>query len=181
MFKKIWKDPVWSKVIAGIILALGSLLFVWIKSLIEKVSIQIVLKEILEIKIRLVYAVAIIILYLIIRAIYRIYSLRGKQARFIKEVNRFENPDTGILIKWEAGFLNDTPMIIDLSLFCTRHENIPIRFVDYKCPMPDCVNSIQYRDKRLDINLIESILINSWERYLHPNMKRPEYKKEAPS
>jgi hypothetical protein len=162
MFKKIWKDPVWSKVIAGIILAIGSLLVVWIKSLIDKTSFQTALKGLFEAKIKIVFVLAIFILYFIAREIYRKYNLPWKRKRFAK-IHKSFNKETGNQYHWDTCFINGLPAVLNLKVSCTKHGAIPIQFIYGRCPKEGCENSVEPIDEARIINLIESYLIHAWE------------------
>ena len=57
MIKKIWQDPVGSKIISVVIVGLLSLCYAKVKSVTEKVSFEVSIHEILEIKIKITYVV----------------------------------------------------------------------------------------------------------------------------
>lgn len=89
------------------------------------------------------------------------YTKKQKQLRLD---NNETDPQTGILFRWGVFFNYDTPFISDLTAFCTKHSGAPIRFIDNSCPVRDCDN----HRNRIDIfqvkNIIESGLIDKWEK-----------------
>jgi hypothetical protein len=164
MIKKIWKDPVMSKVIAAIIFAIISLLYAKIKSTILNISFKEALNQLLDLKISIVYVIGIIIAYLIL---YQLFKKRGlysrKQERF-RRFNNSQDPELGLQFRWTVYFNGDIPFIGDLSVFCTKHGNTPIRFIDFRCPISNCTNSSKQIDKFTLKNLIESDLIAKWDK-----------------
>ena len=165
MIKKIWKDPVWSKVIAVGIIALISLIYAKIKSVSDEISFVDALKSLLDIKISVVYAIGIIIAFLILRRLFKkkdgYYSAKQEKLR---QFNKTTDPNTGIQFKWGVYFDYDTPFIGDLTAFCTKHDGPPIRFMNDRCPIQGCENSNNRIDNYAVKNFIESDLIDRWEK-----------------
>ncbi len=71
MIKKIWTDPVWSKVIAVGIVALITLGYTKFLSVSEKVTFKEAFDKTLEIKIAVVYVIAALIAYWIIAWLFK--------------------------------------------------------------------------------------------------------------
>ena len=70
----------------------------------------------------------------------------------------------GILYKFTIEFEGDTPTVENLQIFCTKHDDKPpIRFIDFKCPLPPCENSKHALDEIKVLNLLESGIIGYWE------------------
>jgi hypothetical protein len=165
MLKRIWKDPVWSKVIAVGIIAIISLLYAKIKSISTEITFQAALQGLINTKIRVIYVLAIILLYLVLRQVLN-YKDRSyiKKHDTIRKYNKYLHPQLGILFRWNVYFDDDTPSISDLTPFCTKHDGPPIRFINNRCPMPGCENSRQAFDNLGVTNIIESDLIDRWDK-----------------
>jgi hypothetical protein len=173
MLKRVWKDPVWSKVIAAGIIAVASLLIVLLKSVVDKIPFQSTLKGFFDGKIRILWVVAGILLFLILRSIYQNNSLKWKKRQFVKSVKKLENHDLHILYKFTIEFEGDYPTIENLKIFCTLHEDLPLGFIDFKCPIYNCNNSRQALDEVRLINFLESILLDMWEKSIDRSFKVP--------
>lgn len=167
--QKIWKDPVWSKVISVGIIALITFIYTLASSVFNNISIGQSLKNIFDIKIRLIYIVGILIFYYFGA---KIMVVRGRdkyaerKRKILQEFNRMENNASGMLFMWKVHFDGDTPFISDLTAFCTNHKGAPIRFMNEKCPVKGCKNNPE--EDRFDLlrveNYIESQLIERWSR-----------------
>lgn len=169
MIKKFWNDPVWSKVIAVGIVALITLISTKLYSVSKGISFKEAIDKILEIKIAVVYVIFALIVYWIFSRIFRKVFIKEKTYLNIKQekfktFNRMTDPSTGILLKWGVYFDDDSPFIDDLTAFCTKHGNPPIRFINECCPMQGCENSFQRIDEYTIKNYIESDLIDRWEK-----------------
>lgn len=167
--QKIWKDPVWSKVISVGIIALITFIYTLASSVFNNISIGQSLKNIFDIKIRLTYIVGILIFYYLGVKAYS-SKVRDKyderKRKTLQEFNRMEDNDLGMLFVWKVHFDGDTPFISDLTGFCNDHEGGPIRFMNEKCPVKGCKNNPE--ENRFDLSLvenyIESQLIERWNR-----------------
>ena len=167
MIKKIWTDPVWSKVIAVGIVALITLGYTKFLSVSEEVTFKEAFDKILEIKIAVLYVIIALIIYWIISWLFRKIFKKEKayytsKQEKLRTFNKTTDPKTGILFKWGVYFDYDTPFIADLTAFCTKHGETPIRFMGDSCPMQGCENSRQRIDKYAVKNFIESDLIDRW-------------------
>lgn len=173
MLKKFLKHPVSLEsigngiggVLTFIFLSIGGLLFAWIKSLVTNIPFQTVLKGIFNSKFRVLWVVIGILLFLIIRLIYQQNSLKWKQRRFIQKNNKVEDDIKGILYKWTPYFKDDgSPSLIDLTIFCTKHEDMLIKLIDFQCPVNNCENSKTIINERITVSFLESLLISRWEK-----------------
>lgn len=165
MIKKIWTDPVWSKVISVGIIGLISLGYAKFISVTEKITFKDAYKEIFEIKISIVYVLGLVLLYWLLKMIFKKKKTTyNKQQRKLRTFNKTIDQNTGIQFTWGVYFdLDETPFISDLTAFCTKHGEIPIRFIGNSCQFQGCVNSkpINYNIVK---NMIESDLIDRWEK-----------------
>jgi len=169
MIKKIWTDPVWSKVIAVGIVALITLGYTKFLSVSEELTFKAAFAKILEIKVAVFYVIVALIAYWIISWFFRKIFKKEKAYYTVKQeklrtYNKTTDPNTGILFKWGVYFDYDTPFIADLTAFCTKHGETPIRFMGDSCPMQGCENSRQRIDNYAVKNFIESNLIDRWEK-----------------
>lgn len=113
----------------------------------------------------LVFIMLAIVLYLIGRKVIgsknNFYSKKQKQLR---EFNKTEIPEVGILLRWGVFFDYETPFISELTPFCTKHEGAPIRFIHNRCPVQGCKNSKNQFNEFAMKNAIESDLIDKWDK-----------------
>jgi hypothetical protein len=169
MIKKIWTDPVWSKVISVGIIGLLTLGYTKFLSVTEKVTFKEAFNKILEIKIEVIYVFLALVAYWLLKFAYRKIFKKEKayyssKQQKLRSFNKTTDPNTGILFKWGVFFDYDTPFISDLTAFCTKHGDTPIRFIGDSCSIQGCENSRQRIDKYAVKNLIESDLIDRWEK-----------------
>lgn len=169
MIKKIWTDPVWSKVISVGIVALITLGYTKFLSASEGVTFKEAFDKIIEVKIRAIYVIIGILIYWIVSWLFKkIFSKSNssytKQQRKLREHNKYEDPKAGLLYKWNVYFDYQTPFIEGLTVFCTKHGQTPIRFMGDRCPFAGCENSRQQINTYALKNLIESDLIDRWEK-----------------
>jgi hypothetical protein len=166
MIKKIWKDPVWSKVIAGVTLITISFIYVIIKSITSDISFQEAFQGLVNTKIRVVYVLALIFLYLILRQIFKKkYGFYAKnQKKLLRQFNKHQDTEAGLQYKWIVHFAGDTPSISNFTVFCTKHGEIPIKFFVDRCPVPECENSKKSFDILGVKNNFESVLIEKWDK-----------------
>jgi hypothetical protein len=169
MIKKIWTDPVWSKVIAVGIVALITLGYTKFLSISEEVSFKEAFDRILEIKISVFFVLVAITIYSIAslalkRNFRKNNSIYTRQQQKLREFNKSADTKAGLLFKWDVFFDYQTPFIADLTVFCTKHGQAPIRFMGDSCSVQGCENSRHRIDKYALKNLIESELIDRWEK-----------------
>ena len=169
MIKKIWADAVWSKVIAVGIVALITFGYAKFLSISEKVTFNEAFDKILEIKVAVFYVVVAIIIYWIASWVFKkIFrknrSIYSKQQQKLREFNKTDEPSEGLLFKWEVYFNNQTPFMADFKVFCTKHGQLPIRFIGDRCSIQGCENSRKQINTYVLKNFIESDLIDRWEK-----------------
>lgn len=88
----------------------------------------------------------------------------SKKQKKLREFNKTEIAEAGILLRWGVYFDNETPFISELTAFCTKHIGPPIRFIQNRCPVKDCENSQNQFNEYAMKNFIESDLIEKWEK-----------------
>ena len=169
MLKKIWTDPVWSKVISVGIIGVLTLCYTKFLSVTEKLTFNEAFNKTLEIKVAVIYVFLAIVVYWVLKFIYRKIFKKEKayysaKQQKLRPFNKTTDPNTGILFRWGVYFDYDTPFIADLTAFCTKHGETPIRFINNRCPFNDCANSHNRIDEYAVKNLIESDLIERWEK-----------------
>lgn len=165
LLNQIWKDPVGSKIISVAIVGLISFVYAWIVNKKDGVTFYNTYNKIYELKFRVVYLIIAIIVYSVVRRLLRkeksIYSKKQKELR---DLNNQRDDQNGVLFKWNVYFdYSETPFIGDLTVFCTKHDKIPIRYIHNKCPINGCPNN--RGSIRIDLvkNSIESGLIDRWD------------------
>lgn len=89
----------------------------------------------------------------------------SKKQKKLRKYNNSNDPDVGILSRWKVYFDSyGTPSIAELNLFCTKHDEAPIRFMHNSCPIKNCENNHSQYNKYELKNIIESKLIDKWEK-----------------
>lgn len=162
-FKKIWSDPVWSKVISAGIIAIISTITIQIYSYYSNVGFYVVLNHIINLSIPLKYLLILPIIYFIIKYLKNNKNYSPKQNKLRKYNNDFD-PDSELLFKWDVHFDNyKKPFISNLEVFCKKHGDTPMRMYGNKCMYKDCPNSKIEIDKLVLNNIIESDLIHKWD------------------
>ena len=166
MLKKIWKDPVGSKIIAWSIIGLIGLATIKITSLAKGITFNEALEYFYELKVRIVYVlIALLLTFILIRVFRRKKGYYSKAQNKLRKFNKSQDPETGILYKWKVYFKsNGDPFISDLEFYCTKHDDVPIRFIRNNCPINGCENSRVRLDEYGTKNHIESIVINEWDK-----------------
>ena len=165
MLTKFWNNPVWSKVIAGIILIILPVIYAKIKSITDEITFMSALHGLINIRIKLIYIVGIFVLLLIIRQINK-KNKQGysKKQRELQKFSMQRHDAEGVLLKWKVLFEDELPYISNLTAFCTKHNEVPIRFVDNICPIQGCTNSKQPLHMPGVQNILESELIARWDK-----------------
>lgn len=172
-FKKIWTDPVWSKVISvgiiGIFSYIGFLFGKYFLSESQKIFLIESFEEVLKLKISVIYVIAIFIANWIFFWLFKKHFKRGKplynskQLKFM-EYNSLTQPELGLLFKWVVYFDNETPSVANLTGYCTKHGETPLRLIESRCTMPDCATARRPIDYNVVKNILESEMIHKWEK-----------------
>lgn len=168
MIKKIWNDPVLSKVIAVGIVGLISLIYAKFISATENLTFEDAFNKVLALKIGVIYVLASLVSYWILSWIYKKLfkktdSYYNDKQKKLREFNNTLDQNTGILFRWGVYFNYETPFIADLTPFCTKHGGTPLRFINSRCPVQGCENERQTIDNYIVKNIIESELIDRWD------------------
>lgn len=174
--KKIWGDPVWSKVISTGIVAGITFLSVFIYSLFTKENFNVVFKKIMNYSIP-VYIVLIIIFGILIA--YYIISLifnkrpSSQDREYAKKINafignnyKFTFTNLNVLCRYSIGVSSYTgrPFVHHLKLYCNNH-NPPLEIFAGKCNVSGCSNS-NINISEFDAQRhLESEAANQWDRY----------------
>ena len=139
MIKKIWTDPVWSKVISVAIIALGTTVYSAFESATKGINFWITFKGIIFYGVPLIYILIVLIAYWIVRRVLKnVRDGYTKKEKALRSFNFINNPKEGYLYKWQVYFEFDKPFVGDLEFFCTRHGKVPIRLIDNMCSDYDC-------------------------------------------
>ena len=169
--KNIWKDPVWSKVISVGILGLITVIYAKIESIIGKITYKDAFLKAIQLKIPIFYILIFIIIYWIFLWLKSKFKKKNedsdfytkKQKDFVKNNKTVDN-EHGLLYKWDVFFnYNNTPFILNLTIFCTEHGDTPLKFIGRRCSVSNCKNYVHEVDLNKVKNIIESDLINRWD------------------
>jgi len=113
----------------------------------------------------LFFVIFFIVIYMSLKRLQKKDRLYNRKQRRLREINKMIDEQNGILFRWGVFFdLGSKPFIADLEIFCTKHGSPPIRFVNNRCPYPECSNHNQEINQFLVKNHIESDLIDKWEK-----------------
>ncbi|WP_333852159.1 hypothetical protein [Epilithonimonas sp.] len=174
MISKIWKDPVWSKVISAIIISLGGLILAIIKSVCESQTFSDSFNDILNYQIKIIYVPFMIISFWILKWIYTIIfskkiSVENKLLEYnkntLRKINMTIDKREGVMMKWNVHFSSmDKPFVSDVNCFCTLHGELPIKFLWNRCPVDNCKNALKTVDSSAIENFAESIVLDEWDK-----------------
>lgn len=174
MISKIWKDPVWSKVISVIFVALGGVILAKIKSAYDSQTFKEAINDILNYQIKIIYVAFTIISFWIFKWIYSILfskrlsntnKLLEKNKNILRKVNTIIDKPQGIMMKWNVHFSSmDKPFVSDVNCFCTLHGELPIKFLWNQCPVENCKNAKKTLDSYAIDNFAESLVLNEWDK-----------------
>lgn len=137
LLKRIWIDPVWSKVISAILIAIGTTIFISIKSYYQEKSFNEALNEILALKLDLktilLIVILILIIYLLLSAFRFKYSDSTKKSDidlFNTIRNTYLDQDNTIRFLREFNFRGafDTERIAGLDDFIDKCKNSDFKF-----------------------------------------------------
>ncbi len=113
----------------------------------------------------LIFILLSFLIYLLLKPLLRIDTFYSKKHRKLRKMNHSNDQKNGLLYRWRVGFeWTGKPFISDLEIYCTKHGNTPRRFVDNRCPIPDCINYNQEVHTKFIHNHWESYLVDQWEK-----------------
>ena len=170
MLKKIWKDSVGSKIIAAGIIALITFSYLKFESYSEKITLTEAYNKVVSYKVSLFYVLIVALLVLISTSVIKKLlknqkGLYNKKQKELRKFNKTKDSETDLLFKWIVYFKqNGTPFIADLTAFCTKHEDAPLKLINGNCPIYGCENHKIRLDSYGAKNHIESVVINKWDK-----------------
>jgi len=166
MIKKIWKDPVGSKIISWLIIGAITLFGLKIKSSYDNESLKQTIYNLINFRVKVLYIlIAVIIAYILFKIFKSKKSRYSKKQRKLRDFNKSLDNEQGLLFKWVVYFKsNGNPFITDLEIFCTEHGEVPIRFVENNCSINGCKNSRLNIDTYKTENHVDSIVVNEWDK-----------------
>jgi hypothetical protein len=113
----------------------------------------------------LVFLLLSLIIYLLLRPLLQMETFYSRKQKKLRKMNHSDDQKNGLLYRWKVDFeWTGKPSISDLEIFCTRHGNSPQKFVENRCPVPDCINHNQAVNSKFIHNHWESHLVNQWEK-----------------
>lgn len=172
MFKKLWKDPVGSNVIAGIILGIGAFLVAFIYGILTDKPIKDSVLYLWHLDITLGPTLVVVFLLLIVVNIFiNLFKYRPTKMERLKELfhNKFnkrideENKITYRFNTYIDEYTN-YPFISDLRIYCNNHELESLIRKDSGCSRIGCHHSRKGYDDSLIIQELETFLLNEWEK-----------------
>jgi len=170
MFRKIWIDPVGSKVISAAILALCA----YIYSIFSTDTFGVVISKVWYYKIGLGWTIFIVTVLITIQGIWNKKSNSSikmisdsknqKQENFRRANTKILFGDD-ILVRFTTWFSSSSglPFIDDEIAYCNLHP-APMRMNLQGCPERNCKHNDYQIDMRIAKHKIESILVDHWEK-----------------
>lgn len=172
MLKKIWSDPVGSKVISAGILAICA----YIYSLFSTDTFVEIIDKIWHYQLGLGWTIVTITFLLIIQGFWNRTSNSSDKGDSMKTYTNqtkenFRKANTkllftdDILVRFTTWFAsgNGLPFIADVVAYCNLHP-VPMRMSRQGCPEHNCVHNNYQIDLVNTKHTIESILIDEWEK-----------------
>lgn len=112
----------------------------------------------------LVFLVLSVIIYLLLRPLMHMETFYSRKQKKLRKIDHSDDPKSGLLYKWKVDFeWTGKPFVTDLEIFCTKHGNMPQKFIENRCPVPDCINHNQAVNQKFIHNHWDSYLIRQWE------------------
>lgn len=138
--KNIWKDPVWSKVIAAAIIAVAGALYSLVKSwLNENVSLEEAFKIVFSFQVNLWLAIAVVIMVLIIVGV--IKKIKTNKQRvpvppFVNDFTRGMYQNQVWKWRWVWSPTHKFYYVTDLNIECPNcHDGVlDLEHMNYRCP-----------------------------------------------
>ena len=169
MIRKIWNDPVGSKIIATGIIAICA----YIYSLHSEETYLEVIRNMWYYQIHLGWTIVIVVSFITLKSLWKKNGsnklipdkLEQKQEMF-KKANTKISFDDNLIVRFTTWFDTGSglPFIADESAYCTLHTT-PMRMNSQGCSELNC----RHNNYRINMSgtkhKIESILINNWEKF----------------
>lgn len=172
MFKKIWSDPVWSKVISVVITAIGGFIISIIYSLTTELTLEQSIKYLWHYKVELgpiisIFFIVILITSIIQKILKKSPSKREKlESEFHRKFRKIDDSGVPVRYRFNAYISSYTkfPFISDLRVYCSAHDGRESLMSQYNgCPDRECVNHGR-KYSEIDLkNQIETNLLKEWE------------------
>jgi hypothetical protein len=172
MFKKIWSDPVWSKVISAIIIAGGSFLISIIYSLNTELNLKQSSAFLWNHQIKLGPTIVVIICGLLILALIQSITQKSPskreklESKFHQKFRKIEDSVDPITYRFNAYISSYTnfPFISELRVYCTAHNDGEKLMSSHSgCPNPNCSKYRISFDQNYLKTHIETSLLKEWE------------------
>ena len=148
-FRNAWEDPVWSKVIAAVIIALGGMLVTAIKSICFNVSFGTAILDVLQFKLSLWIILVALFAVALGVAIYKKHSKRSKPS-FVSEFTSGVYQNQQWHWTWEWSNEDKFYYVMDLNMMCPKCKNgvLYLSFDGYQCGK--CGTEYDYNVLRVD-------------------------------
>ena len=173
MMKKVWTDPVWSKVIASTIITVGFFILSIIYSLLTDKTVEESLNYFWSYHVPLGPTIlGVIVILLLIATVQRLIKkqpsrIERLEKRFQQENTEMVDGSVGVTCRYNAYISSYTnyPFISDLRLYCTGNNHPQQLMTQHSgCPIPSCRNNGQgYNEHNLKTT-IETYLLQVWDR-----------------
>ena len=147
-FKKIWIDPVWSKVIAAAIIAAVGVVFSLLKTLNnDSETLEESFKTVFSYKVNLWLAIVVMLVVLIIIGVIKKINASNQRIivpPFVNEFIRGQYQNQMWKWRWEWNVLYNYYCVTDLNIECPNcHKGVlDLEFMSYRCPK--CNSSFEF-------------------------------------
>ncbi len=136
------KHPIYSSVIAAIIFAILSTIYVWIQSMIVKVSFASAWEIFLNTKVSLFQVLIIAFsIYVVIQ-----FILKSKKKRWKRKLQRaagwLDEPNH-VKYLWDVNLERGNLYIDNIRIYCTNHQ-IDMKYDVSRCPDNTCINGSRH-------------------------------------
>jgi hypothetical protein len=111
----------------------------------------------------IIFVLLSVIIFLLLRPLLRVETFYSRKQKKLRKMDHSDDQKNGLLYRWKVDFeWTGKPFISDLEIFCTKHGT-PRRFVEDRCPVPDCINHNQAVNMKFIHNHWDSYLVRQWE------------------
>ncbi len=172
MLKKMWKDPVWSKVISALIITVGGFIISLLYSLITDRTVKESILYLWNIKVALGPLIIISFLLAILTSIIKKVRTKGRteiqslESIFHEKYTKIVDNENNLTYRFSAyvGASNKFPYISELRVYCNNHD-MEVLLTQYQgCNRPGCKHFGKgYNESILKQN-IETYLLGVWEK-----------------
>ncbi|GEM_PF-910009 len=171
MFKRIWKDPVWSGVISAAIITTFGFMVMFIYSLVTDKPVKDSILYLWNLKINLGSTLVVVFsLAIVVRIIVNLLKSKPSKKQRLEKIfhnkfNKIVDEENKITYRFNAYIdeFTNYPFISDLRIYCNEHESESLISHIDGCRRPGCNKLRKGYDERFIKPEIETSLLKIWE------------------